>query len=50
MMAVMDRLASLGIRPEFLIPAVAMLSMGAGILVARFSDRRADADQPTARR
>lgn len=50
MMWPMDRLVSLGIRPEILIPAVAVLSMGAGILVARYTERRAEADQPTARR
>ena len=39
MMSAMDRIADLGIRLEFVIPAVAFLSMGAGILVARFHDR-----------
>jgi hypothetical protein len=29
----------MGIRLEFLVPAVAILSMGAGIIVARFSHR-----------
>lgn len=36
----MELLADLGVRIELVIPAVALLSMGAGMLVARFSERR----------
>jgi hypothetical protein len=36
---VTDVMLDLGIRLEFLVPTVAILSMGAGILVARFLDR-----------
>jgi hypothetical protein len=36
---VTEVMVDLGIRLEFLVPSVAILSMGAGILVARFIDR-----------
>lgn len=35
----MDRIAELGLRLELVIPVVALLSMGAGILVARYTGR-----------
>ncbi|HSJ28572.1 MAG TPA: hypothetical protein VLB67_10200 [Acidimicrobiia bacterium] len=36
---VAEMMTRLGIRLEFLVPVVAILSMGAGIIVARFSHR-----------
>ena len=36
----MELLADLGVRVELVIPLVALVSMGAGMLVARLSDRR----------
>ena len=37
---VTEVMLGLGIRLEFLVPTVALLSMGAGIVVARIIDRR----------
>lgn len=37
---VADLVIGLGVRLEFLVPTVALLSMGAGIIAARIVDRR----------